>query len=52
MDHAFSSALVLMLLVLDPLGNLPLSIAVIVGTFLVSIWQAGLTWQARAEFAA
>lgn len=30
----------------------PVSIAVIVGTFVVSIWQAGLTWRARAEFAA
>ncbi len=31
--------------------HLPVSIAVIVGTFVVSIWQAVLTWRARSEFA-
>ena len=30
--------------------HLPVSIAVIVGTFVVSIWQAILTWRARTEF--
>lgn len=30
--------------------HLPVSIAVIVGTFVVSIWQAILTWRARSEF--
>lgn len=30
--------------------HLPVSIAVIVGTFVVSIWQAVLTWRTRREF--
>jgi len=30
--------------------HLPVSIAVIIGTFVVSIWQAILTWRARTEF--
>lgn len=30
--------------------DLPVSIAVIVGTFVVSIWQAILTWRVRSEF--
>lgn len=30
--------------------HLPVSIAVIVGTFVVSVWQAILTWRARLEF--
>jgi hypothetical protein len=30
--------------------HLPVSIAVIVGTFVVSVWQAILTWRARPEF--
>ena len=30
--------------------HLPVSIAVIVGTFVVSIWQAILTWRVRSEF--
>jgi hypothetical protein len=30
--------------------HLPVSIAVIVGTFIVSVWQAALTWRARTEF--
>ena len=30
--------------------RLPVSIAVIIGTFVVSIWQAILTWRARTEF--
>lgn len=30
--------------------HLPVSIAVIVGTFVVSLWQAVLTWRARSEF--
>ena len=31
--------------------HLPVSIAVIAGTFVVSLWQAILTWRARSEFA-
>ena len=31
--------------------HLPVSIAIIVGTFVVSLWQAILTWHARSEFA-
>lgn len=30
--------------------HLPVSIAVIIGTFVASIWQAILTWRARTEF--
>ena len=30
--------------------QLPVSIAVIIGTFVASIWQAILTWRARTEF--
>lgn len=30
--------------------HLPVSIAIIVGTFVASIWQAILTWSARSEF--
>jgi len=30
--------------------HLPVSIAVIVGTFVVSVWQGLLTWRARLEF--
>ena len=30
--------------------HLPVSIAVLIGTFVVSIWQAILTWLARTEF--
>lgn len=30
--------------------HLPISIAVIVSTFAVSIWQAILTWRVRSEF--
>jgi hypothetical protein len=30
--------------------HLPVSIGVIIGTFVVSIWQAILTWRARMEF--
>jgi hypothetical protein len=30
--------------------HLPVSIAVIIATFVVSIWQAILTWRARREF--
>ena len=31
--------------------DVPVSIAIIVGTFVVSLWQASLTWRARSEFA-
>ena len=31
--------------------HLPVSMAIIVGTFVVSLWQATLTWRARSEFA-
>ena len=30
--------------------HLPVSIGIIIGTFIVSIWQAILTWRARTEF--
>ena len=30
--------------------HMPVSIAVIIGTFVTSIWQAILTWRARTEF--
>lgn len=32
--------------------HLPLSIAIIVGTFVVSLWQASLTWRLRSQFSA
>jgi hypothetical protein len=30
--------------------HLPVSVAIIIGTFVVSIWQVILTWRARTEF--
>lgn len=33
-----------------PQFHLPVSMAVIIGCFVVSLWQAVLTWRARKEF--